>query len=66
MDLEKLQVLNEMIKYAKSAPFYRDILPDQIQSYADFTEFLNLESGFAEPFALWVCGCKKGRVAPIP
>ena len=58
MDLKKLQILNEVIKYAKSAPFYRDSLPDQIQSYTDFNDIpINLERGFAEPFTLWVCGC---------
>ena len=36
MDLRKLQALNEVIHYAKSAPFYQDRLPDQIHSYTGF------------------------------
>ena len=58
MDLKKLQALNEVINYARSAPFYQDRLPDQIHSHTDFTIYpFNLERGFAKSFALWVCGC---------
>ena len=38
MDLRKVQILNEVIKYAKIAPFYQDRLPGQIKSYKDFKD----------------------------
>jgi phenylacetate-CoA ligase len=38
MDLRKVQILNEVIKYAKVAPFYQDRLPGQIKSYKDFKD----------------------------
>jgi phenylacetate-CoA ligase len=38
MDLRKVQILNEVIKYAKVVPFYQDRLPGQIKSYKDFKD----------------------------